>query len=117
MSKSITLPSGNTVTLRDPKTLKHKDRRKVLEQGGKHDNQVMASLSMIDGIIAILVESWSLDLIIPSVHIDSLGELSMPDYDALAEEANKVQEILFPAVSRTTESERDENSPFAKSSD
>lgn len=117
MTKKITLPSGNFAMLRDPATLKHKDRRKVLEQGGKHENQIMASLSMVDGVIAILVESWSFDLIVPSIHLESLGELSMADYDALAEEANKIQDFLFPNVAKTPESESNQDSPFAKSND
>ena len=85
MSKAITLPSGATVTLRDPKSLRQKDRTKVY-QAASNAEGIMQGVSMIDGLIAVLVESWSFDLIIPSVHLPSLGELEIPDYDALAEE-------------------------------
>jgi hypothetical protein len=115
MFKKITLPSGNTVNLRDPKDLRQKDRRKVLEQGGAFDNQVLASLSIIEGMIAVLVESWSFDLIPPSVRIESLGELTMADYDVLVEEAKEAEKVLFPAVAKTYESESNPDSPFGKS--
>ena len=95
MSKIITLPSGNTVVLRDPSTLKQKDRVKVAEAANGKDG-LLIGLAMTDGLISVLVESWSLDLIIPSIHLASLGELSMPDYDALANEANNAQTIIFP---------------------
>jgi len=96
MSKTITLPiSKAQVTLRDPKTLKVKDRRKVFEAASGQEG-LMQSLTMVDGLIAILVESWTLDLIIPSVMISSLGEMELADYDLLAKEAQDVQVILFP---------------------
>lgn len=94
--KKITLPSGNTVTLRDPKTLKVKDRKKVLKAAGEHDSTIAQGLSIIDGLIAMLIEEWSFDLIIPSVKIDSLDELDISDYDALSSEAETARAVLFP---------------------
>lgn len=112
MSKVINLPSGASATLRDPSTLRVKDRRKVFEAAGNKEG-VLQALSMVDGLIAILVESWSFDLIIPSVRIDSLGELTMPDYDVLAAEANEAQKIIFPQTQNDSDSNPD--SPFGNS--
>ena len=95
MAKVITLPSGNTVTLRDPKTLRVKDRTKVFEAAA-NDEGALAALSMTNGLIAVMVQEWSFDLIIPSVSIKSLQELEIPDYDKIAIEVNKAQSILFP---------------------
>jgi hypothetical protein len=96
MSKTITLPITKAqVVLRDPKTLKVKDRRKVFEAANGQEG-LMQSLNMVDGLIAILVESWTLDLIIPSVMLSSLGEMELADYDALAKEAQDAQSLLFP---------------------
>ena len=114
--KVITLPSGNTVTLRDPKELKVKDRRKVLESASKHEGLIQA-LTIVDGLIAILIKEWSFEFPPPFVKIASLGELTMPDYDTLAEEAGKAQDILFPKLAETEESKADEESPFGDSSD
>ena len=115
MSKAITLPSGATVTLRDPKSLRQKDRTKVY-QAASNAEGIMQGVSMIDGLIAVLVESWSFDLIIPSVHLPSLGELEIPDYDALAEEAGKAQDIIFgTGFQETPANESNLDSPLDKS--
>ncbi len=94
--KKITLPSGNTVTLRDPKTLKVKDRKKVLKAVGEQDTSIAQGLTMIDGLIAMLVEDWSFELVPPSVKLDVLDELDIPDYDALSKEIETAQKVLFP---------------------
>lgn len=111
MSKKITLPSGNNVTLRDPSTLKVKDRRKIVEAANGQEGLLMA-LSMTDGLISVLVESWSFDLLLPSLQLSSLGELSIPDYDTLAEEANEAQKLLFPDFSETPENKANPDSPL-----
>lgn len=95
--KEIKLPSGNTVKLRDPKSLKVKDRKKVLRAAGMEDTAVAQGLSVIDGLIAMMVEEWSFDLLPPSVDIKSLDELDIPDYDALSKEAESARNVLFPS--------------------
>ena len=114
MSRVITVPSGNTVTLRDPSTLRVKDRKKVLAAANNQEGFLQA-MSMVDGLMAVLIESWSFDLIIPSVHLLSLEELTMADYDAIAAEVSKAQDALFPAISQTPESEANPDSPFDNS--
>jgi hypothetical protein len=74
--KKITLPSGATVTLRDPKELRVKDRKKIYANTGKADEGIMQALSLSDGLLAVIIEDWSFDLIIPSIKIDSLDENS-----------------------------------------
>lgn len=114
--KVVTLPSGNTVTLRDPKDLKVKDRKKVLKNSQGQEG-LMAALSIVDGLIAILVKDWTFEFPIPSVRIQTLDELSMPDYDLLASEVEKAQELIFPNLGKNEKSEADENSPFGNSND
>lgn len=114
MSKIITLPSGNTVTLRDPSTLRVKDRKKVVAAANGQEGLLQA-MSMVDGLMAILIESWSFDLIIPSVVLKSLDELTMPDYDVIAVEVGNMQSSIFPQVTETPESEANPDSPFVSS--
>lgn len=116
MKDKLTLPSGATVTLNDPKTLRVKDRKKVLKHAN-NDEGLMQALSIVDGLIALLVKEWSFEFPIPAIRIQVLEELEIPDYDALAEEAGKAQKILFPAVSKTDASEADPDSPFGESND
>jgi len=115
-NKKITLPSGATVELRDPTTLRVKDRKKVYRAANGEEG-IMQAISLVDGLIAILVDSWSLDLIIPSIKLESLDELEMADYDFLAKEAEAVQSTLFPALTKSEASQADSESPFEKSSD
>ena len=115
--KTITLPSGVEVVLRDPKTLRVKDRRKIFQAASKEDEGIMQALSLTDGLIAVLVESWSLDLLIPSVRLSSIDEMEMADYDFLTEATKEAQAILFPALAKTEETEKDVESPFADSKD
>jgi len=112
--KIVTLPSGHTATLHDPKGLKVKDRKKIFAgaDGLEGIAQVMA---LTDGIISCLVKEWSFDLIPPSVRIESLGELSLADYDTLIEAASEAQEALFPSLNKTLESEADPKADTANS--
>ena len=114
--KKVNLPSGGWVTFKDPSTLRVKDRKKVLRNANGEEG-LMQALSLVDGLIAILVEEWSFDFPIPSIKISVLDELQMPDYDVMAEEAGKAQKMLFPQLAKTPETEKDVDSPFENSND
>jgi hypothetical protein len=117
-SKVITLPSGTKVTLRDPKELKQKDRVRIYASNGDESkSQLERGVSMIDTLIAVLVSEWEFDLLPPSVKIDSLGELSINDYDALQEEAEAAMPVLFPKLANDIEAELDPLVRIASSSD
>lgn len=115
--KKIDLPSGGWAIFKDPTTLRVKDRKKVLKNASKEDEGLMQAMSLVDGLIAILVEEWSFEFPIPSIKLNMLEELTMADYDALAEEAGTAQKVLFPALAKTEATEADEDSPFGKSND
>ena len=114
--KKIELPSGGWAVFKDPTTLRVRDRKKVLRNASGEEG-LMQALTLVDGLIAILVEEWSFEFPIPSIKISVLEDLTMADYDALAEEAGKAQKILFPQLAKTDATEADEDSPFGKSSD
>jgi len=117
MSKEITLPSGNTVKLKDFSALLKKDRDKVMEIASNSDNDVMRASLVQDGLIVISVLEWSFDLIPPSVRIASLGELTPKDYDALLAECAEAGEHLFPQFDQNVETEKDPKVITANSSD
>jgi hypothetical protein len=114
--KVVKLPSGAEVTLKDPSTLKVKDRRKVFANAAGQEGLMMA-MSLTDGLIAVLVDSWTLDLIVPSVRIASIDEMEMADYDTLTEQIKDIEKILFPNLAKTEETERDPESPTEASND
>ena len=105
MSKKITLPSGATATLKDPSTLRVKDRKSVIRASEKGEGDLSKALALGDALIAMLIEEWSFDLIIPSIAIESLDELTMADYDALVEHSKDAQTYLFPTLANTVENE------------
>jgi hypothetical protein len=75
------------------------------------------SMAMQDALIAMVVTEWSYDLPIPSVSIDSLGELTPSDFDALIEETKDAQKALFPNIADTVENEADPKAPTGDSKD
>jgi hypothetical protein len=113
MSNEITLPSGNTVKLRDPSTLKVGDRKKVIKATDKQDGDLSKAMALGDALIAMLIEDWSFKMIIPSIKMDNLDELSMSDYDALTEATKEAQGYLFPSLADTDENAKDPKAPSA----
>jgi hypothetical protein len=117
MSKTIALPSGATVTLKDAATLKQKDRAKVYPLMTTENVSIAATAELTDTLLALIVVDWSLDLLIPSVKLESLGELDIADYDALAEHAEPALIALFPSLAKTVQNEQDPKVTTASSND
>jgi hypothetical protein len=115
MSKKVTLPSGATVTLKDPQMLRVKDRKKVLKSAEVEGGDLSKALALGDALISMLIEDWSFDLVIPSVKTDTLDELTMADYDALVEHTKEAQKYLFPSIAETEENEKDPKADTANS--
>jgi len=110
----VALPSGGWAIFKDPTTLRVKDRKKILKNANNEEG-LMQALSIVDGLIACLIEEWSFEAPIPAIKINTLEDLTMADYDVLAEEAGKAQKILFPALAKTEESQKEVDSPFDNS--
>jgi hypothetical protein len=111
MSEKITLPSGATVTLKDPALLRVKDRKRVLKTADVDGGDLTRALALGDALIAMLIEDWSFDLLIPALKIDNLDELEMKDYDALVDATKDAQKFLFPSLGETIENEDDPKAP------
>ena len=115
MAKKITLPSGATVTLKDPSLLRVKDRKRVLKSAETEGGDLSKALALGDALIAMLIEDWSFEFLIPALKIDNLDELTMADYDALVEETKDAQKHLFPSLAETPETEADPKAVTANS--
>ena len=117
MSNKISLPSGATVTIKDASTLKQKDREKIypLMKGEAVSPATTAELTKT--LLAIIITDWSFDLLIPSVQIDSLGELDIADYDELEKQAEPALLALFPSLAKTIENEQNPKVITASSND
>jgi hypothetical protein len=117
MKTDITLPSGETVTLKDPSELRVKDRKRIIKSSDGDEGQMSKALALGDAVIATMVKDWSFKLIIPSVKIESLDELTPADYDALQEACQEAQQFLFPSLGKTDENEADPKATTANSND
>lgn len=111
----ISLPSGASVTLKDPKTLKVKHRKAIITASEAYEGQLSRAYALGDALIACMVEEWSFDLLIPSVQIQSLDELTPEDYDTLQEACKDVQKYLFPSLSKNDENDNDPKATTANS--
>ena len=96
----ITLPSGATVTLKDPALLRVKDRNKVIAAGDSIIGEVSKGIAFTEALLAAVIESWSFDFLPPSIKPESLGELTIADYDFLVEESSAITAVLFPALAK-----------------
>lgn len=117
MSNKIELPSGGWAMLRDPKTLKHADRQKLYKGLDSNTPSLERGMIVADRLVALLVESWSFELIPPSIRFESIGELDVEDYDVLSKEAEAAGKKLFPSMAKTLESEADPKAITEDSSD
>jgi hypothetical protein len=115
--KTIKLPSGATVTFRDPATLKIKDRKKIIKASESESGEISKATALGDALIALMIEEWSYELIIPSVMPSSLDELVPLDYDTLVAETSEFSSYLFPKLADTEENAKDADSPLHNSKD
>ena len=106
----ITLPSGATVTIKDPSGLRVRDRNRVIKAGDGLTGEIAKGLAFTEALIATIIEDWSFDLIIPSIKPETLEELEIADYDALVKASEDVSSILFPTLAK---SEKNEANPKA----
>ena len=106
MSRKITLPSGATVTIKNASELKVKDRNAIMIAGDEQ-SAARKGIAIGNALLAVIIEDWSFDLIIPSVKVESIEELSIPDYTALMKETENLTKELFPDVSDSVENASD----------
>jgi hypothetical protein len=94
-----------------------KDRKRILKASEVEGGDLSKAIALSDALIAMLVDEWSFDLIIPSIKLESLDELSMADYDALVEVSKDAQEVLFPSLAKTDANEANPKATTADSND
>lgn len=110
----LNLPSGATVTLRDPRHVKSGERDRALRGLNLNDeNQLDLMLDITWRVAAVLIEEWSFDLLPPAIKPESLDELTLEDADALREAIVPLIETLVPKFSKTPESAADPKAPTA----
>ncbi len=114
------LPSGGWVTYRDPTDLRGKHKERVMRNIKTLDSAVGFRVDMVTGTICMLIEAWHIpylpDAPLPCDEPGILGELKLPDYDALFDAAGPAVDLLFPKPSDPADSDKP-GSPTGPASD
>jgi hypothetical protein len=108
---NLTLPSGGWVTFRDPATLRAKDRDRVLANIVAEDTKHLLALvnDMSKAVAAMLIDAWQVpyldhlrpdggSLPLPRDQVWLLGELTIPDEDAILAAVKPAVSIIFPGT-------------------
>lgn len=88
---------------RDPSELRAGDRKRIFRAIQDPGHQMAAGLELIDGLLAMLISNWSIQLPLPSARLDSIDLLEIADYDALVDAAQPARERLFPSFKGSTD--------------
>lgn len=121
MSTVVTLPvSGASVTLRDVKSFKQKEREAIYKGTDEISNKMVAAWLVVKNCLAILIDDWDLKLPVPKLDKDagyenSLGELEAGDFDFLQSHAQTALELLWPDLAKSVESESNPKADTANS--
>jgi len=110
MSKQIKLPSGATVTIKEGSELRVKDRN-VMMRANAIENKAERGIALGNAMLAVVIEDWSFDFMIPSVKEDSIEKLSIPDYLSLMKQTEDLTKEIFPEVADTDENRLNPDSP------
>jgi hypothetical protein len=112
MSKTITLPvSGATVVLREVSTFKQGERKKVYAGAADIEDKMLGGWKIVENMLGLLIESWTLDLMVPSIRPESLDDLEAADFDTLQEEAQTAMDLLWPKLAKSLETMADPKAP------
>jgi len=102
---TITLPSGGTVMFRDPRELRAKDKKRVLRAVHADEDSMKymlaVSFDMAEGVAAMLIEQWTVPYLpnapLPRDAIAILGELTIPDSEAILAAVRPAVNLIFPS--------------------
>lgn len=101
MSDKVDLPSGGWALLRDPDTVRNRDRKEILRRvEGLDDNagNITIAMSSVEFGLALMVEEWSFDeLALPRDDLETLDDLTIEDFDALAQAIEPLMRKVFPS--------------------
>jgi hypothetical protein len=95
LPKTLTLPSGNTVTFRDPEDLNADDCFAVIDGIRDQGSEISSSMDVARGAACILIESWSFQAPIPRADRSQLGKMKPRDCWVLLRAVAPAAHLLF----------------------
>lgn len=93
--RTVTLPSGNTVTLRGWGSLTRGDKRAVLESIRRDQQGSEYRFDQATGLLKLLISGWTYPLPLPSVAAGSLDMLPWADDSVLQDAVDPIRSALM----------------------
>lgn len=112
------MPSGNWVTLRDPRELTRGDKKQLVRQANREGlSAIDSGYEVYEQLMAKLVTGWSYPFPLPSEQTESLDAIPVEDDNAMSDLIEPARQLLFPKTEVTPDDHGDPASPSAPSSD
>jgi hypothetical protein len=101
----IELPSGGWAEIGDPRQIRAKHRKRLMDRlnmDRMQERTMGIGFDLIESLILLMVDKWSIpyaplqDSPSPLATVTLIGELEIPDYDALTEALEPARQMLFP---------------------
>lgn len=109
----VDLPSGGWAELADPRKIRAKHRKRVMDQLNVERMKAGVggiAFDMTDGLILMMIEKWHVPYLPgidrPLDDPSSVDELEIPDYDTLTDKLEPAQAMLFPRPATVDDAKR-----------
>ena len=103
ITERMPLPSGGWAEIADATKIRAKHRKKVFDRlniDRMQSRTIGSGLDVVEGLMLMMIEKWDIsylpDVARPLDSPDCIGELTIPDYDALSEAMEPARKVLFP---------------------
>lgn len=103
VTERLALPSGGWAEVADASKIRAKHRKRVFDRlniDRMQSKTIGSGLDVVEGLMLMMVDKWDVEYL-PGVarpldQPESIGELTIPDYDALSEAMEPARKVLFP---------------------
>jgi hypothetical protein len=110
----VNLLNNEWVSIRDVETITNRERRQAMRTWNNSEgDDVERGIVLNDQLIALFVDEWSFDKLLPRDDIGVLEDLLGHDYDTIQHEVIEAQKRLFLSFAPTP----DQSSPTGPSSE
>jgi hypothetical protein len=105
LTTRVPLPSGGWAEIADPKQIRAKHRKRLMDRlnmDRMQERTMGIGFDLIESLILLMVDKWSIpyaplqDSTSPLATVTLIGDLEIPDYDALTEALEPARQMLFP---------------------
>lgn len=103
ITERLSLPSGGWAEIADASKIRAKHRKRVFDRlniDRMQQRTIGSGLDVVEGLMLMMIDKWEVPYLInvarPLDFPESIGELTIPDYDALSAAMEPARKVLFP---------------------